>query len=169
MILHVRVLPVAKRKSRRGHSPGHVLKKVCKKAKETRDTANSASSGTLQSWHRASRFKYKLEKSCFFLKKYVFCKKHGRSVPRGRRPLRVALLLPLSMRVVSGFFYFCKLQTFYFFVLSQCYLLRRDPRTSFFAFFSEGFRTRACKDFIGLYAQKRVCCNVEKVCACLGP
>ena len=74
MILHVRVLPVAKPKSRDAHAPGHFLRKVCKKAKETRDTANSASSGTLQSWVPASSFEYKSEKSSF-LQKNAFCSK----------------------------------------------------------------------------------------------
>ena len=50
------------------------------------------------------------------LKRYAFFIKHGPSVPHGRRFLRVALWLPLSMRAVSGFFYFCKSHTFPFFV-----------------------------------------------------
>ena len=48
-------------------------------------------------------------------------------------------MLPLSMRPVSIVFTFVSYTLFRFLVLSRGGLLRRDPRTSFFALFSEGF------------------------------
>ena len=135
----MRVLPVAKRKSRRGPAPRHFLRKVCKKVKKTRDTANSAFSGTLQSWQRAASYKAYLKKTRFFEKNMFFFAKHVPPLPRGRRLLRVALMMPLSMRPVSGISQFAFYKLSHFFVLSRCSSLRRDPRTSFFALFSEAF------------------------------
>ena len=136
----MRVLPVAKRKSRRGGRPGHFLRKVCKKAKGTRGTANSASSGTLRSWQRARRNQPKKEKSRFFFKKkHVFFHKTQLWLPRGHRPLRVPLMMSLAMRTGPTLFTFVSYTLFHFLVLSRCSLLRRDPRTSFLALFSEAF------------------------------
>ena len=44
-------------------------------------------------------------------------------------------------------------------------VIENDAATHFFAFFSEGFRTRACKDTLVKLAQKRFFCNVKKMCA----
>ena len=41
------------------------------------------------------------------------------------------------------------------------------PERVFLHFFRKGFRTRACTDIICILAQKRLFCNVKKVCACL--
>ena len=80
-----------------------------------------------------------VEKNTFFFKKTRFFHKTQVRLPRGRRPLRVLLLLPLSMRTVSTVFTFVSYTLFHFLVLSRWPLLRRDPRTSFFALFSEAF------------------------------
>ena len=105
------------------------------------------------------------EKSTFFLKKTrFFSKKHGPSVPRGRRPLRVPLLLPLSMRALAGRFYFCKLHTFSFFwycLGDHC--SGGTPERVFLHFFRKRFRTRACTDLQCTFAQKCFFCNVKKV------
>ena len=113
------------------------MRKFCKKAKGTRGTANSASSGTLRSWHRASSYHCTLEKSRF-LQKTRFFHKTFLWLSRGRRPLRVPLMMPLSMRALSKRIYFCILLKPAFVQISYKNSLRRDPRTSFFALFSEG-------------------------------
>ena len=115
------------------------MRKVYEKVKKTRATANSASSGMLQSWHRAASYEAYSKKTHFFEKKHVFFTKHVPPLPRGRRLLRVALMMPLSMRPVSGISQFAFYKLSHFFVLSRCSSLRRDPRTSFFALFSEAF------------------------------
>ena len=60
-------------------------------------------------------------------------------MPRGHRPLRVPLMMPLSMRPGPTLFTFASYTLFHFLVLSRCSLLTRDPRTSFLALFLEGF------------------------------
>ena len=115
------------------------MKKFCKKAKETRDTANSASSGTLQGWRRASRNRCTSEKSRFFQKDTFFSQNTVRRCLVGAG-LSGSLscchfLCDLSRGPLTFAFYTLS----HFLVLSRCSLLRRDPRTSFFALFSEGF------------------------------
>ena len=150
----MRVLPVAKRKSRRAGTPGHFLRKVCKKAKETWDTANSAFSGTLQGWVRACSYHCKLENSCFFEKHCFFYK--TRSVgtswapaSQGRSHEATFYASCPRLLLLVHFAHFLS-----FFVLSRCSSLRGDPRTSFLHFFRKRFRTRACTDLQCTFAQK---------------
>ena len=136
----MRVLPVAKRKSRRAERPGHFLRKVCRKKQKRlgtrpiRPPQGRSIVGCQRTVTKQSR-----KKHVFFKKKHVFFHKTQLWLPRGRRPLRVLLLLPLSMRTVSWVFTFVSYTLFHFLVLSRCSLLRRDPRTSFLALFLEGF------------------------------
>ena len=167
MILHVRVLAVAKRKSRRAERPRQKKRKKCKKVKETREWANSASAGTLQSWHPASSFVSQLEKSCFLQKKTFFAKlKQVYSTAKFgllRGIQCKAILCVLSSRSLTFAIYTHD----DFVVLLYTSLTPRSPGTLFFALFLEGFWARACKDIICILAQKRLFCNVKKVCACL--
>ena len=79
------------------------------------------------------------EKSTLFSKKHVFFTKHsfGCLVGAGRSGSFSCchFLCALSPRG----FTFVSYTLFHFLVLSRCSLLRRDPRTSFLALFSEGF------------------------------
>ena len=131
----MRVLPVAKRKSRRAPGSGHFLRKVCKKSKGysghgqfglLRDAPKLAPGGQLPSI---------VEKKHVFRKKYVFFTKHVPPVPRGRRLLMVALMMQLSMRPVPAFFDFCILQTFLFFCPVSVFLAQKGPPNEFFCTF----------------------------------
>ena len=167
MILHVRVLAVAKRKSRRAVTPGHFLRKMCKKAKETWEWANSASAGTLQCWVPASSFVSQLQKSSFLLKKCFFAKLTEVYSTAKLGLLRgiqcKAILCVLSSRSLTFAIYTHD----DFVVLLYTSLTPRSPGTLFLALFLEGFWARACKDIICILAQKRLFCNVKKVRACL--
>ena len=115
------------------------MRKVCKTARETRGHGQF---GLLRDAPRLGarvQLPSIVEKTTFFCKTYVFFTKHGPPVPRGRRLRKVALMMPLSMQVLSGISQFAFYKLSHFFVLSRCSSLRRDPRTSFFALFSEGF------------------------------
>ena len=135
----MRVLPVAKRKTRRAHAPGHFLRKFCKNVKETRRTANSASSGTLQGWVRAASYQAHLNKKHIFFKKYVFPTKHSCQCNVGAG-LSGSLSCCHFLCVLSrGSF---TLQYTHFLIFSCCLGVlcsRGTPRTSCFALFSEGF------------------------------
>ena len=160
----MRVLPVAKRKSRRAPRPRHFLNFFCKKAKETRGTALSASSGTLQCWQCAYSYLAYLKKNVFFSNKHAFFKKHGPSVPRGRRPLRVALLLPLCMRRVPRFFYFCNTHTFSFLGPVPGFFAQEGPPDEFFCSFFGRFLGRICYRRRFVKSLRRgFFCDVEKV------
>ena len=155
MILHVRVLPVAKPKSCRATAPRPKRRKNCKKAKETRDTANSASSGTLQSWQRASSFEYKSEKSSF-LQKNAFCSKCKDRIGHVGAGLA---------RSLSCCHFLCVLgtATSFFTILSDPLLYSYGmgsrsggaPERVFLHFFRKGFRTRVCTEIIWKLAQER--------------
>ena len=81
----------------------------------------------------------KVEKSTFFSKKHVFFTKHfcGCLVGAGRSGSLSCchFLCALPPRGLT----FVSYTLFHFLVLSRGGLLRRDPRTSFFALFSEAF------------------------------
>ena len=72
-------------------------------------------------------------------KKNVLKRKHKTRLPRGRRPLRVALLLQLSLRPVLGSFYCCKLHTFSFFIPVSRLVAQEGPPNEFFALLPKGF------------------------------
>ena len=148
------MLPVAKRKSRRGPAPGHFLRKVCKKAKGTRGTANSASSGTLRSWVQAASYAFLNWKTHVFEKKTRFFHKTFPWLSRGRRPLRVPLMMQLSMRTVSWVFTFASYTFFHFLSCLGVLCSEETPERVFCHFFRKRFRTRACTDLQCTFAQK---------------
>ena len=101
---------------------------------------------------------FRFEKNMFFLAK------HGPSVPRGRRPLRVPLLLPLSMRPVPWFFYFCNTHTFSFLVPVSVFFAQEGPRSSSFALFSEVFLDALVQEKICKIAEERLFVATSNKC-----
>ena len=120
-------------------SGAHFLKKFCKKSK---GYSRHGQFGLLRDIPKLGprvQLPLYFGKIVFFFKKTRFFHKTLLWLPRGRRPLRVPLMMPLSMRPGPTLFTFASYTLFHFFVLSWCSLLRRDPRTSFLALFSEAF------------------------------
>ena len=72
-----------------------------------------------------------------FLQKMHLFHKARLSVQRGRRPLRVPLMMPLSIRIGLGAFSLCILHTFAFLLPVSMFYAQEGPRTSVFALFSE--------------------------------
>ena len=140
------------------------MRKFCKKAKGTRGTANSASSGMLQSWRRVSRKHTYLKKVRFFKKNTFFSQNVSMVAswaPAAQGPSHDATFYASWAHP----FYFCRLHIFFhFLVLSRCSLLRRDPRTSFFVLFSEGFSDpRVYRSPMYRCSEVFFFCSVEKV------
>ena len=105
------------------------------------------------------------EKSTFFQKKHIFFKVKRSYKVRGRRPLRVPLLLPLSMRPVSGFFYFCNTHTFSFLGPVSGFFAQEGPPSECFCTFFGRFFGRACYRRRYVKSLRRgFFCNVKKVC-----
>ena len=128
------MLPVAKRKSRRGPAPRHFLRKVCKKVKKTRDTANSAFSGTLQSWQRAASYQAYLKKIRFFQKNTFFSQNTSvvaSWAPAAQGPSHAATFYAPCLHS----FYFCKLHTFSFFGTVSVRIAQEGPPNEFFCTF----------------------------------
>merc|ERR1712078_708041 len=75
---------------------------------------------------------------------FVFFHKTLLWLPRGRRPLRVPLLLPLSMRAPSKRINFCKLHTFSFFGTVSGRIAQEGPPNEFFCTFFGSVFGRAC-------------------------
>ena len=159
----MRVLPVAKRKSRRGPAPRHFLRKVCKKAKGTRGTANSASSGTLQSWQRAARNRCTLEKSRFFQKNTFFSQNTALVAswaPAAQGPSHDATFYASW----AHSFYFCKLHTFSFFGTVSGRIAQEGPPNEFFCTFFGSVFGRACiRPRYVKSLRSGFFCNVKKV------
>ena len=129
------MLPVAKRKSRRAPGSGHFLRKVCKKVKKTRATANSASSGALQSWVRAASYKAYLKKTRFFEKNVFFSQNTVRRylVGAGLSGSLSCCHFLCKFRCVNRFF---EIYAHSNSIRNRfANLLRRVPRTSFFCIF----------------------------------
>ena len=74
------------------------------------------------------------KKHVFFKKARFFHKTRVR-LPRGRRPLRVPLMMPLSMRALSKRINFCKLHTFSFFGTVSVTIAQEGPPNEFFSTF----------------------------------
>ena len=97
------------------------------------------------------------------MKKRFFKVKRSYTV-RGRRPLRVPLLLPLSMRIVSGFFYFCNTHTFSFLGPVSGFFAQEGPPNEFFCtFFGRVFAPARVQISYANSLRSGFFCNVEKV------
>ena len=100
-----------------------------------------------------------MEKSTFSPKKHVFFHKTQLWLPRGPRPLRVPLLMPLSICRVFGNYIFCESHTCELYKNKIGKIAQERPPNEFFCTFSGTrlFNTKICK-----IAQERLFCNVKK-------
>ena len=95
-----------------------------------------------------------------------FFKKHGPPVPRGRRLLRVALMMQLSMRPVPAFFDFCILQTYWFFNPVSVFFAQKGPPNEFFCnFFGCVFGPARVQISSTLVLRSGFFCSVKKMCS----
>ena len=129
------MLPVAKWKSRRAPSSGHFLRKVCKKNKRYSGHNQFGLLRDASMLGPRMQLPSILEKHVFFQNTFFSKTKTWLSVQRGRRPRRVPLLMPLSMRPGPTLFTFASYTHSHFYFLSQCPSLRRDFEQVFCIFF----------------------------------
>ena len=95
-----------------------------------------------------------------------FFTKHGPPVPRGRRLLRVALMMQLSMRPVPAFFDFCILQTYWFFNPVSVFFAQKGPPNEFFCnFFGCVFGPARVQISSTLVLRSVFFCSVKKMCS----
>ena len=84
------------------------------------------------------------KKKHVFFKKTRFFHKTLLWLPRGRRPLRVPLMMQLSMRALSKRNNFCKLHTFSFFGPVSGFFAQEGPPNEFFGTFFGSVFGRTC-------------------------
>ena len=85
-------------------------------------------------------------------------------LPRGRRPLRVPLMMPLSMRALSKRINFCKLHTFSFFGPVSVFFAQEGPPNEFFCtFFGRVFGPARVQISNVPLLRSVFFCSVEKV------